>query len=740
MATWNLIRHPVDTVSGIPSSAWEAIRRTSELARSERGALEESAFREFIGFESRKRELAYRLGVDPYSSNKVLQTHLNRFAWVSYAGEFPFLLVPFQGDSDAHEAPVDPPGTSETRLGELLRDYSPEDLRRLNRIELAVIGIPEPLAHDFLQHPWFSPRHETVFVESSDGRGGAEQCRVRRGGAHARARSSTPSSTSAPSSSCAPTTSTAPRSSAASRSAAPSPVASCSAGVTDDGTLVVPELVDYLVWTRPTEALAQELAEGLPSDLGVRRRELLLSGTLSGKARAEFESRGIGVTTERLPQPGRRAGPPPCGPRSLKGWRDSARRRGSSPRATEATPGRGCRPDRVRGSPAVSVTGCGGARPATKGPEAESSKEPTILSTVHADEAVGEEVSEEVAVEIGIVHDRELDAYLKAIGRRLTRHAPGYRFTYSFAVIDQDTPNAFALPGGYIFVSRGLLVLANSEDELANVLAHEIIHVARRHAAARQLSLRDVPAVLPVAPGEGHRFLQPAPGGGGGPPRPGPRGPGGLRPRRHGDVPPLPRLHGASPLRLAAHSELPGHPPRHLGAQRRSRRACSAHCVAAPRRESEPGRGRYLDGIEGMVVGSSAAEGVFQGSRFIHPDLGFTLRFPEGWETRNTRRAVGATSPARDAQVFLEHAGEGNDPEKTAKLDLEEFVAQGLRVESDGEGQARRCRPAVRVDRPLTMRFGGSHVVFTWIAQRGSVYRLTGVSSGCGVGRRGALT
>jgi hypothetical protein len=287
VATWNLIRHPVDTVSGIPSSAWEAIRRTSELAGSERGALEESAFREFIGFESRKRELAYRLGVDPYSSNKVLQTHLNRFAWVSYAGEFPFLLVPFQGDASPEETPpTDALGTPETRLGELLRDYSPEDLRRLNRIELAVIGIPEPLARDL---------HETVFVESLTA---------------VEARSSA---------ACVEVALTAGsefdaffyqravellRAYDEHRSSIIRCVAIGSAqpggfvlgGVSDDGTLVVPELADHLVWTRPTAVFAEELAEDLPSDLGVRRRELLLSGTLSGKARAEFESRGIRVT------------------------------------------------------------------------------------------------------------------------------------------------------------------------------------------------------------------------------------------------------------------------------------------------------------------------------------------------------------------------------------------------------------------------------------------------------------
>jgi hypothetical protein len=296
VATWNLIRHPVDTISGIPSSAWEVIRRTSELAVSERGALEESAFREFIGFEARKRELAYRLGVDPYSSNKVLQTHLNRFAWVSYAGGFPFLLVPFQGDADSREArPADELETPESRLGELLRDYSPENLRRLNRIELAVIGISDPLADDFLDHPWFSPRHETVFVESltaveSKSSVACVEVALSAGSefdaffyqraaellrAYHEHRSSIARCVAIGSA---------------------QPGRFVLAGVSADGTLVVPGLVDHLVWTRPSAALAEELAEGLAPDLGVRRRELLLSGTLSDKARAEFESRGIGVT------------------------------------------------------------------------------------------------------------------------------------------------------------------------------------------------------------------------------------------------------------------------------------------------------------------------------------------------------------------------------------------------------------------------------------------------------------
>jgi len=63
-------------------------------------------------------------------------------------------------------------------------------------------------------------------------------------------------------------------------------------------------------------------------------------------------------------------------------------------------------------------------------------------------------------------------------------------------VVDQEVPNAFALPGGSIFISRGLLQLANSEDELACVVGHEIVHAASRHAAARQQMVKQVPGIF----------------------------------------------------------------------------------------------------------------------------------------------------------------------------------------------------------------------------------------------------
>lgn len=290
VATWNLVRHPVDSITGLPADAWKAIQRASQLARAERSEYEESALREFIGFEKRKREIAHRLGVDPYSSNRVLQRELNRFAWAAYAGGLPALFVPFD-EREAESAKPEPEAGDE-RIREILLDYSPEDLRRLNRIELAVMGIPPPLRDAFIGHPWYSPRHETVLVESLAGldlaanrsafievalgaRSEDDALFYQRAAELIRAYND--------------------RVRTIERIV---PLRRTVGGYTSDGTLVVPLLVDHAVWSRPTARFASSLSESVPASVEVRRTELLLSGTLSAKARSEIEHLGIAVTED----------------------------------------------------------------------------------------------------------------------------------------------------------------------------------------------------------------------------------------------------------------------------------------------------------------------------------------------------------------------------------------------------------------------------------------------------------
>jgi predicted Zn-dependent protease len=73
------------------------------------------------------------------------------------------------------------------------------------------------------------------------------------------------------------------------------------------------------------------------------------------------------------------------------------------------------------------------------------------------------------------------DARVSRIGKRLAAHAPGARYPYEFRVVDNNAINAFALPGGFVYVNRGALQAARSENEIAAVVAHEIAHVALRH-------------------------------------------------------------------------------------------------------------------------------------------------------------------------------------------------------------------------------------------------------------------
>jgi predicted Zn-dependent protease len=140
-------------------------------------------------------------------------------------------------------------------------------------------------------------------------------------------------------------------------------------------------------------------------------------------------------------------------------------------------------------------------------------------------------------------------------------------------------------------------------------------------------------------------------------------------------------------------------------------------------------RGDYLSRLDGLVVGIGGSEGVFQRDRFLHPDLGFSMRFPSTWDVINTRRAVGAVSPQRDAQVYLEFDSQGDDPQKAAEDFLAGTKAEGLRVE-DMQPVLLGDLRAFRVEGRASSPRAPVTVHLTWIAREGSVYRLTGVAMG----------
>ncbi|MCG8588256.1 MAG: M48 family metalloprotease [Proteobacteria bacterium] len=390
-------------------------------------------------------------------------------------------------------------------------------------------------------------------------------------------------------------------------------------------------------------------------------------------------------------------------------------------------------PPALRCAPSGRVLWClvlVGVLAACAGPPKKQAKAPrkrTILATAYDDARVGREASKQAAAQMGLVEDPELTAYVRGIGRKLLRGIPR-SFDYQFSVVDMPEPNAFALPGGYIFVSRGLLALANNEDELACVLGHEITHAAQRHAAAQQgLAARGNPLAMPWnraaklaaygrdmerAADKGGQILCAAAG----------YDPVGMST--------FLRSLGQAERLAVGYQRAPSFFDTHPGSTERA--AANAARAMELRWQRDPAlgdsRAALLRHIDGLAVGQRPEAGVFQGDHFLHPDLDFHVRFPHGWRQSNSNQAVGAASPRGDAVVFLTADAPAGDRQRVAEEWLEKAreTHRLSLVESKpvkvGAIDAWRMRLSVR-------GVGGSASSYvTFIPYRRDTWRITGVA------------
>src|SRR4029077_7801844 len=101
--------------------------------------------------------------------------------------------------------------------------------------------------------------------------------------------------------------------------------------------------------------------------------------------------------------------------------------------------------------------------------------------SIDQDVEIGKQSAFQAEKQLPMLSNAAVSRYVSTIGARLVAQAPGPKFTYQFKVVNASEVNAFALPGGFIYVNRGLLSKARTEGELAGVMAHEIAHVALRH-------------------------------------------------------------------------------------------------------------------------------------------------------------------------------------------------------------------------------------------------------------------
>ena len=361
-------------------------------------------------------------------------------------------------------------------------------------------------------------------------------------------------------------------------------------------------------------------------------------------------------------------------------------------------------------------------------PKSGGKKKRTILMTEWDDARVGREASVDVAKQMGVLDDPALNGYVTEIGLKLLRGLPRRSFQYHFAVVDMIEPNAFALPGGYVFISRGLLALTNTEDELACVIGHEIIHAHHRHAAAQQeLAKRVNPLAMPwnrasKMAGYGRDMERDADKGGQILCAAAGYDPIGLSTF-------LANLGQTERLRVG-YARMPSFFDTHPGSTERA--AVNAVRASEMRWKRDPLLGNtqasLLAKIDGLALGPRPESGMFVGSRFIHPDLDFQLRFPTGWLKSNSNEAVGALAPRGTAAVFMTADSPPGDPRETAEAWLE-------KVQTEQRVKATESKP-VKVGHIDSWRLrvnastGGGRLssYVTFIPYRGLTWRVTGVT------------
>ncbi len=302
---------------------------------------------------------------------------------------------------------------------------------------------------------------------------------------------------------------------------------------------------------------------------------------------------------------------------------------------------------------------------------------------------VGREQHPKILEEFGgAYNDPEIAKYVDSIGQFLasTSERPDLKFT--FTVLDSPVVNAFALPGGYVYITRGLMTLANSEAELAGVIGHEIGHVTARHSAQRysQSMLANI-GMMGVAIATGSSALANLAGGGAqlylqsySRDQEFEADTLGVRYISRATYDPQSMATFLSSLladsRLEA--ELAGQPgaadeynimATHPRTADRVQRAIAA---AGEKTVTDPmlARDIYLEKIDGMLYGDDPKEGFIKGRRFAHPVLKFEFTVPEGFRLYNASAAVVARGPDGAAIQF-------DQATPTPSGDMMDYLAYG---------------------------------------------------------------
>lgn len=353
--------------------------------------------------------------------------------------------------------------------------------------------------------------------------------------------------------------------------------------------------------------------------------------------------------------------------------------------------------------------------------------------------SMGQQAKQDVAASIGLYDDTQAQTYVSNLGKKLAALSERPQLPWSFQVVDDAAVNAFALPGGPIFVTRGIMTTLNSEAELVAVLGHEIGHVTAKHSV-QQISRAQVAQIgLGVGSILSENVANVA----------GIAGTGlGLLFLKYGrdaenqsdelgfkyslaanyDVREM--LDVFRTLERVGASSGGGRLPEWLSSHPNpgNRLAATQHRIDSIGGKipanAVVGRDAYLRIVDNMVYGVNPRQGFFRGGLFLHPDLRFQIQFPNGWKYQNQAAAVVGVSAANDAAIQLSLAGKKTPDQSNTEF----FSQQGIRALQTNRTSI-NGNPAVSTAFEAQTNDGVVRGVATFISYGGNTYQILGYTS-----------
>ncbi len=292
----------------------------------------------------------------------------------------------------------------------------------------------------------------------------------------------------------------------------------------------------------------------------------------------------------------------------------------------------------------------------------------TALMPATQEASIGASEHQKIEQQYGLYQNQEVVNYVRNIGAKVAANTERKDVQYKFFVLDSPIVNAFALPGGYVYVSRGILTLANNEAELAAVLAHEIGHVTGRHSAERYSTsvLTSLGAAVISAAVDSSGVSQALGVGSNLYLSSYSRGQEneadtlGVRylSRAGYDVRAMSSFLNSMQREQALQSNIQGK-QQSSGVNYFSTHPATTERVSKTVSEAETygqggtlNREGYLNRIDGIIYGDSPEQGFVRGQSFYHPQMGFSFSVPQGYDIQNQPSAVIASSRNGGAIIF----------------------------------------------------------------------------------------